>query len=45
MGLLRGAQWSASPTAYVTEDLYGQIVRERQPERALRAGQRGGGHH
>lgn len=31
VGLLRGAQWSASPTAYVTEDLYGQIVREGNP--------------
>lgn len=31
VGLLRGAQWSASPTAYVTEERYGQIVREINP--------------
>ena len=31
VGLLRGAQFSATPTAYVTEDLYGQIVRATNP--------------
>lgn len=31
VGLLRGAQFSATPTAYVTEDLYGQIVRVTNP--------------
>ncbi len=31
VGLLRGAQFNASPTAYVTEDLYGQIVRAVNP--------------
>jgi hypothetical protein len=40
-----GRSSTASPTAYVTEELFGQIVRDHQPERALRAGQRGGGRH
>lgn len=31
VGLLRGSQFSASPTAYVTEALYGRIVRAANP--------------
>ena len=31
VGLLRGAQFSATPTAYITEDLYGQIVKATNP--------------
>jgi ABC-type antimicrobial peptide transport system permease subunit len=31
VGLLRGAQFNASPTAYLTEDLYGEIVRSTNP--------------
>ncbi len=31
VGLLRGAQFNASPTAYVTEDLFGQIVKAANP--------------
>ena len=31
VGLLRGAQLNASPTAYLTEDVYGEIVRVTNP--------------
>lgn len=31
VGLLRGAQFNASPTAYLTEDLYGRIVLATNP--------------
>lgn len=31
VGLLRGAQWNASPTAYVTDELYTQIVKASNP--------------
>ena len=31
VGLLRGAQLNASPTAYMTQDLYGEIVRATNP--------------
>ncbi len=31
VGLLRGAQFNASPTAYLTTDLYGQIVKATNP--------------
>lgn len=31
VGLLRGAQFAASPTAYVNSDLYGEIVRAINP--------------
>lgn len=31
VGLLRGAQFNASPTAYVTQDLYGTIVKATNP--------------
>jgi putative ABC transport system permease protein len=31
VGLLRGAQFNASPTAYLTQDLFGEIVRATNP--------------
>jgi putative ABC transport system permease protein len=31
VGLLRGAQFNASPTAYMTEQLYGEIVKATNP--------------
>ena len=45
VGLLRGAQLNASPTAYMTQDLYGEIVRATNPNVPFIAGQHGRRRH